>query len=109
MKISPVEIINAVCIYYEIPVEDLMTNARFYDIIKPKHIAIYLIRKYSNLSFRSIGILFNKDHSTSIHACNSVRNQIYLYKDYAEEIAEIEDRLFFGEEVEIFMENDFMI
>lgn len=43
-----------------------------------RHTAIFLIRRNVGLSYTQIGRLFNKDHTTVLHAYKSVKNQLSI-------------------------------
>ena len=69
--------------YFNISVTDLISNKkkRFYSY--PRQLAMYLSRKYTNLSFKEIGDSFgNKDHSTVIYAVRRIEK----YKDKEKKI-----------------------
>ena len=55
--------------YYGIKIQDLKTSTRLRAISLPRQIAIYLIRKHTQLGFKDIGKIFGgKDHSTAMYA-----------------------------------------
>jgi len=69
--------------YFNISVTDLISTKkkRFYSY--PRQLAMYLARKYTNLSFKDIGDSFgNKDHSTVIYAVRRMEK----YKDKEKKI-----------------------
>jgi hypothetical protein len=71
------EIMVLVAKYYGISVTDLKKQTRRSKFSVPRQIAIYLVRKTTNLGFRDIGELFGgKDHTTILHACNKIGNSI---------------------------------
>ena len=71
---------------YNVSVEDLKSRSRKRSITFPRQIAMYLTRKYTDHSLADIGALYNRDHSTVLHAVkvitrdrsqkNSIREQI---------------------------------
>jgi len=59
--------------YFNIPVHDLTTGGKKRSHSYPRQVAMYLARKYTDLSFKEIGSSFgNKDHSTVIHAIRKI-------------------------------------
>jgi hypothetical protein len=63
--------------YYGIKVQDLKTATRLRAISLPRQIAIYLIRKHTQLGFKDIGKIFGgKDHTTTMHAFQKVKSSI---------------------------------
>ncbi len=67
---------NAVVKHYRIKIQDLKSERRTKNIAFPRQIAMYLVRKYTNLGFKEIGVTFAKDYSTIIHACNRIERDI---------------------------------
>ena len=73
---SPEDIIKAVCNYFKLNREQLLGTKRNSHIVKPRKIAMYLMRTYSMLTLEAIGVIFNKNHSTVLHACQNVEDNI---------------------------------
>ena len=68
---------KAVADYYKITVEDLKSKKRSANINYPRQIAIYLCRTYTDESFPKIGLEFgNRNHSTIIHACDKIKEDL---------------------------------
>jgi hypothetical protein len=55
---------------YGLTMEQLMSNRR--DCAWPRQVAMYLSRELTPKSYPGIGRLFNRDHTTVIHACQRV-------------------------------------
>lgn len=59
--------------YFNISVEDLVSNKKRRSFSYPRQMAMYLTRKYTRSSFKEIGTSFgNKDHSTVIYAVRRI-------------------------------------
>ena len=65
-EISVAVIIDVVSRYYGISVEDIMSKKRTRNITVARHIAMFLCRTLTNLSFPEIGKAFNGIHHTSV-------------------------------------------
>lgn len=68
------EIIEKVCSYYAVTNEDIIGKSRCRDIIKARHMAIYIIRNKVKYKLKATGTLFNRDHTTVIHAIQNINN-----------------------------------
>ncbi len=80
--------------YFKISIEDLKSKKRNADIAFPRQIAMYLCRKHTDESFPKIGIEFGgKDHSTVMHSCDKIEQEIKNNKKLAEEIDKLEKEL----------------
>lgn len=68
-KIDTAEIISAVCRYFGVLEDEIISTKRKKELIIPRQVAIYLIREQTNKSLSEIGkIMGGKDHTTILHA-----------------------------------------
>ena len=65
-------IINHVCKFYSIDESTLRGTQRNKGTVEARQVAIYLIRKLTNLSTTEIGKEFGKDHTTMMHSISKV-------------------------------------
>ena len=80
--------------YYNVSVEDLKSKKRVATIAFPRQIAIYLSRNLTDESFPRIGMEFGgRDHSTVIHSCDKISNEIKNNKQLEKIINEIKQKL----------------
>ena len=78
--------------YFQISIEDLKSKKRNADIAFPRQITMYLIRKLTDESFPKIGLEFGgKDHSTVMHACEKISNEIKSNPSLKETITKLEN------------------
>jgi chromosomal replication initiator protein len=62
--------------YYSISVDNIVSNSRKQYIVRPRQIAIYLSRKYTDSSLQAIGKSFNRYHATALHSISAVERGI---------------------------------
>ena len=68
---------KAVADYWKISVDDLKSKKRSASIAFPRQVAMYLSRTLLNESFERIGLEFGgKDHSTVMHSCDKIKDEI---------------------------------
>lgn len=70
------KIISTVSKYYGVTVEEIKSNKRTDAVANARHIAIYIIRKLTEKSFKEIGAIFSRDHSTIMASCERVSTNI---------------------------------
>ncbi len=71
------QIQRRVCRYFEISQQDMLSKSRARKLVIPRQIAIYLVKKYTQLSLTDIGQHFGgKDHSTVIASINRVERMM---------------------------------
>jgi chromosomal replication initiator protein len=77
---TPEDIVKLVCKYCNTKVADLKSKRKNNSVLIPRQIAMYSIRKVTNLSYPEIGRFFGgKDHSTVIHSIKKIES--LLMKD----------------------------
>ncbi len=83
-------IIEEVCKFYNIEPDILRGQGRSKDISLARQIAIYQIRRMTNLSLKEIGQEFNgRDHSTVLNALNRIEGLVKTDPEKAEIIKDI--------------------
>jgi len=70
------KIFTAVEKRFEVKKSDLVGKSRVKEIANARHIAIYLIRYVTEMSYPNIAKLFNRDHSTIIASEESVKKKL---------------------------------
>lgn len=71
----PDEIINNICTYYKIKPTQLKSSKRDAFLVKPRQVAMYILKKELGLTYVEIGnILGGRDHTTIMHGVEKVEN-----------------------------------
>jgi len=92
---TPKKIIDVVAEYYQLKEKDLLTKCRRQEIVRPRQVAMYLLREELKSSFPYIGQkLGGKDHTTVIHACDKISREIKINKNLEDEVLEIKQKIF---------------
>jgi len=93
-EITLEDIMTTTAGYFNISMSDLLSNKKNRIYSYPRQLAMYLARKFTNLSFKEIGNSFNhKDHSTVIHALRKVEKEKDEKKDVQKDLSKIESLL----------------
>lgn len=75
--LRPLEIIRGVARYYDITTKQLKGKRRKKQFVKPRHVAMYLLRVDYKLPLAEIGAIFsNRDHTTVMHAVEKITHQL---------------------------------
>jgi len=86
-SINAQKIIHTVANFYNLSVKDISSSSRKKEIVKPRQIAMYLLREELKSSFPFIGRKFGgKDHTTAIHSYNKIVKEIKKNEKLEEEI-----------------------
>lgn len=87
---SPEAIINYICKYYNLDEQTIRGQQRVRDAVSARQIAMYLIRRMTNLSLDDIGKQFdNRDHTTVLYSIDKVEKQMKRDSAFAESVKEI--------------------
>ena len=79
--------------HYGTPKEDLVGPKRNKEIAGPRHIAIFLIREITEMSFPNIAKLFNRDHATVMTSYNNMLAKTQLDPIFASEMNELKKEI----------------
>jgi len=94
-QVAPKKILQAVAEFYDIKEKDLVASSRKKEIVRPRQIAMYLLREEFKGSYSFIGRKFGgKDHTTVIYGCEKINKELELNKGLGEEIELIKQRIY---------------
>ncbi len=75
-RITIESIKKLICDEFSLSEKEIVSASRQQRIVKPRQIAIYLSRKYTDQPIKSIGSSFNRYHATAIYAINAVEKEL---------------------------------
>jgi len=88
-------IIKVVADFYDVDFKDLVNRSRKKEIVKPRQIAMYLLREELKSSYPFIGSkLGGRDHTTAIYACEKIEKEKENNTSLEEEINLIRQHLY---------------
>ncbi len=92
---SPKKIIQAVASFYDLKERDMIKESRKKEIVRPRQIAMYLLREEIKSSYPAIGRKFGgKDHTTAIYACEKIGKELKNSEALNNEINLIKQRIY---------------
>ena len=76
-SISIKDVVKIVADFYEIDEQIIYEKTRRKEVVKPRQIIMYILRKDFGISYPSIGQkLGGRDHTTVIHSCEKIENDL---------------------------------
>ncbi len=94
-NITAGDVIRIVAEFFEVPMTDMTNKSRKQEIVEPRQIAMFLMRDVLKLSFPHIGEKLGKrDHTTAIHACEKISQEIARNPSLNQKIMLIKERLY---------------
>ena len=89
-SIAPKDIVKTIANFYNIDEASIYEKTRRKEVVRPRQIVMYILRKDFNISFPSIGEkLGGRDHTTVIHSCEKVENDMKNDSVLAKEVSQI--------------------
>ncbi|OGZ45096.1 MAG: hypothetical protein A3J54_04440 [Candidatus Ryanbacteria bacterium RIFCSPHIGHO2_02_FULL_45_13b] len=93
--VTAANIIKEVCAFYDINEKQLFERSRRREVVKPRQVAMYLLREDFHGSFPYIGQKFGgRDHTTAIHAYEKILKDIKDSPDFADEVHILRGRIY---------------
>ena len=83
------KIFSAIHNRYGIEKKDLLSSKRTKDVAYARHVCIYLIREITEMSYPSIGKMFNRDHSTILASCDLIAKKVNTDPVLSVDVAEM--------------------
>ncbi|MCI2050195.1 MAG: chromosomal replication initiator protein DnaA [Lachnospiraceae bacterium] len=81
-KVTPQMIIDTVCEHYNVSKDDISGKKRSSEIVVPRQVCMYILRKYEDLSLEQVGqLLGNRDHTTVMHGFDKIEEDLPVDKD----------------------------
>ena len=81
--------IKVISEHFGLTEEQLKSSKRTANISNARHIAIYVLRKLTDLSLNDVGKIFNRNYATAIASINTVELNIKTKKNYDSEVTSI--------------------
>ncbi len=92
---TPKKIIRAVAQFYDLKEKNLFDSSRKREIVRPRQIAMYLLREDLKSSYPFIGRkMGGKDHTTAIHSYEKILKELETNENLKEEIELIRQLVF---------------
>ena len=82
-----------VCKYYNVSIADLTSPSRRQTIVRPRQVAMYLSRQYTDHSLQTIGKSFNRYHATTLHALKTVERGVKEKGPFQKHVEFLSERL----------------
>ncbi len=84
------DVVEKIARYYEIDPSSIYEKTRRKEIVKPRQLIMYILREDFQVSYPAIGQkLGGRDHTTVIHSCEKIKNDLKGNNELEEEITQI--------------------
>jgi chromosomal replication initiator protein len=86
-----------VCHHYGVAPKDLVSRSRKQSVVRPRQVAIFLSRRYTDAPLQTIGKNFNRYHATVLHSINAIEKGLKDSSDLRRQIEYISEKLESGD------------
>lgn len=88
--VSVEEVVRRIAQYYEVAEKSIYEKTRKKEVVKPRQIIMYVLREEFSVSYPSIGEkLGGRDHTTVIHSCEKIKEEIKRNNSLEQELEHI--------------------
>jgi chromosomal replication initiator protein len=95
--VSARKIIQMVAEFYDLKEREILALSRKKEVVRPRQIAMYLLREELKASYPLIGSKFGgKDHTTAIYACEKIAKELQESEILTDELNLIRQRVYGG-------------
>ncbi len=93
-NLTPAEVLEGVCRYYNVDIERIRGKQREREIVWPRQVAMYLMRQETSASLLQIGTeLGGRDHTTVMHGWEKIQGLVANNDNVRREIAAVLESL----------------
>ena len=84
------DVVDKIARYFDVEPASIYEKTRRKEIVKPRQLIMYILREDFQVSYPAIGQkLGGRDHTTVIHSCEKIKNELKGNTELEEEIAQI--------------------
>lgn len=84
------DVVDKVARYFDVDPSSIYEKTRRKEIVKPRQLIMYILREDFQVSYPAIGQkMGGRDHTTVIHSCEKIKNELKDDTDLEEEITQI--------------------
>lgn len=84
------DVVEKIARYYDIDQSSIYEKTRRKEVVKPRQIIMYILREDFQVSYPAIGKkLGGRDHTTVIHSCEKIKNELKGNDELEEEITQV--------------------
>ena len=94
VEVKPTDIIGQVAKYFHLTFDDIVGRGRTKQVSQARQVAMYLAREMTSMSLMDIGDVFGgRDHTTVMHACDRISNEMQEKQEIYNYVMELTVRL----------------
>lgn len=89
-SLAVADVVDKIARYFDIEPTSIYEKTRKKEVVKPRQLIMYILREDFQVSYPAIGQkLGGRDHTTVIHSCEKIRNDLKIDQELEEELGQI--------------------
>ncbi len=89
-SVSVKDVLRAISQFYDIEEAAITDKTRKKEVVKPRQVAMFILREDYNISYPSIGQkMGGRDHTTVMHSCEKIKNDLKDNNQLSQELSQI--------------------
>ncbi len=92
-KVTIDSIKKLICKEYEVSEKDLVSKSRKHKVVRPRQVAMYLARRFTDSPLEVIGKSFNRYHATALHSIGVVEKELKKNGAFQKQIELLEKKI----------------
>lgn len=89
------DVIKKIASFYDLSENELFGHSRKKELVKPRQVMMYILREELNYSYTNIAEkIGHRDHTTAIHACKKIQDEINKNTTFSQEISLLKEMLY---------------
>lgn len=94
LKVDYRKVLEVVCDYFNLGRNELVSAGRQKELVLPRHITMFILSEYLNMTVEKIGLILGKrDHTTVMHGRDKIKNLAGADRDIQRMLTEIRSQL----------------
>jgi chromosomal replication initiator protein len=82
-----------VCEVFDVSEQEIVSKSRKHNIVKPRQVAMFLSKKYTDQPIKKIGASFKRYHATAIYSVNAIEKELKQKGQRYEQIRYLTEKL----------------
>ena len=87
--LTPENVLEKALLFFEVKKEEIIGRRRNQDLADQRHMTMAVIFHNCRISLQKTGAMFNRDHTTVIHAREKVKDLCYADRSFRERFAQL--------------------
>lgn len=90
---DPEVTIKTICEQFDITLATIQVKCKKRELVFPRQMIMFFLTEYTDMTYKEIGDIFYKDHTTVIHAKNTIRDLMSTDEKVSHRVEELKKQI----------------